>query len=89
MSLLYYRYLASGDSHASLSYAFRVGRSTISQIIVETTEAIWFTLRQRYLTEPTDKDWKNISDGFNKRWNFPNCLGAIDGKHIRIQVVYI
>ena len=26
-----------------------------------------------------------IEDGFKKRWGFPNCLGALDGKHVMIQ----
>ena len=30
------------------------------------------------------EDWKKIASEFNVRWNFPNCLGAIDGKHINI-----
>lgn len=30
-------------------------------------------------------EWKNISLEYNEKWNFPNCLGAIDGKHIVIQ----
>ncbi|KAJ8882342.1 hypothetical protein PR048_014144 [Dryococelus australis] len=25
----------------------------------------------------------SIADGFEKRVNFPNCLGAVDGKHMR------
>ena len=26
-----------------------------------------------------------ISEAFQSRWKFPNCLGAIDGKHIHIR----
>lgn len=32
----------------------------------------------------TNEEWKVIEEGFRKRWNFPNCYGAIDGKHFRI-----
>lgn len=28
--------------------------------------------------------WLKIAKEFNERANFPNCLGAVDGKHIRI-----
>ena len=38
------------------------------------------------LPEPKARDWKRIADGFYSRWNFPNCLGALDGKHIVMQV---
>lgn len=30
-------------------------------------------------------DWKNIALDFNEKWNFSNCLEAIDGKHVVIQ----
>ena len=34
---------------------------------------------------PSSKDdWKSIAEGFQSRWQIPNCGGAIDGKHIRI-----
>lgn len=33
-----------------------------------------------------DRDfWLKISQEFNERTQFPNCIGAIDGKHIRIK----
>lgn len=34
---------------------------------------------------PNEEMWKSISYDFFNIWNFPNCLGAIDGKHVNIQ----
>lgn len=31
------------------------------------------------------KDWLQIADDFETKWNYPCCIGAIDGKHISIQ----
>ncbi|KAB0804470.1 hypothetical protein PPYR_01440 [Photinus pyralis] len=74
------------DSMKSVSYAFRVAPQTVSEIIAETCEAIWNSLREKVLLEnPTEEDWKNISKDFELKWNFPHCIGAIDGKHVIIQ----
>lgn len=34
---------------------------------------------------PTEDDWRQIASEFWNNWNFPNCLGALDGKHVVIQ----
>ena len=80
------RYLASGESQQSLSFNFRVGRTTVNSIIRETCKAIWWALSDLYLKAPQNQqDWKKISQGFFEEWDFPNCLGALDGKHIAIE----
>lgn len=30
-------------------------------------------------------EWLRISEEYEKRWNFPHCIGALDGKHIHIE----
>lgn len=61
-----------------------MGRKTLSIIVKETCDAIWFSLKDEFLKQPKIEDWIAISEKFNKNSNFPQCLGAIDGKHIRI-----
>lgn len=34
---------------------------------------------------PSTDDWKKYATNFLQNWNFPHVIGAIDGKHIRIQ----
>ena len=31
------------------------------------------------------EEWLKIAEQLEVRWNFPNCIGAIDGKHVIIQ----
>ncbi|XP_025420796.1 uncharacterized protein LOC112690905 [Sipha flava] len=37
------------------------------------------------MPEPAEDDLKKIAQGFWDRWQFPNCLGSIDGKRILIK----
>lgn len=32
-----------------------------------------------------ESEWNVIAKEFNDKWNFPNCVGAFDGKHISLQ----
>ena len=32
----------------------------------------------------TEAQWRNIAKEFEDKWNFPNCIGALDGKHINM-----
>ena len=77
------RYLATGDSQQSRSFDFRIGKSTVSNIIHETCDGICQALLEKYLTAPeSTEDWLRIAEGFQDEWNFPHCIGAVDGKHI-------
>ena len=68
--------------------SFSTGASTIGIIIEETCKSICKQLYTDSLgLAHTEKEWEGIADGFAKRWNMPNCIGAIDGKHIDIDAV--
>lgn len=80
------RYLASGDSMVSIAYAFRIGANTVSKIISETCEELWNTLHDTVIPPLNKANWLRIAHDFEAKWNFPHCIGAIDGKHVAIQV---
>ena len=39
-----------------------------------------------YLKVPdTEQEWESVARKFEARWNFPNGVGAIDGKRVIVQ----
>ena len=87
--MLTLRFFASGDSQISLTYLFRMGKKTVSRIISETSEALYEVLSKMHLNAPKNSEEfqriSKISEEFQELWRFPHVIGAIDGKHIRIQ----
>ncbi|KAJ6639530.1 Protein ANTAGONIST OF LIKE HETEROCHROMATIN PROTEIN 1 [Pseudolycoriella hygida] len=78
------KYLASGETFYSLSSQFCVGASTIGDIVPETCKAIAVALKD-FMKVPAEADeWRKIADDFYIKWDYPNCVGALDGKHVLV-----
>jgi hypothetical protein len=61
-----------------------MGLSSVRRAVFEVCEAIIDTMLREMIPTPTKEQWeKNIEEFWNK-WNFPNCGGALDGKHVVI-----
>ncbi|KMQ85647.1 nuclease harbi1-like protein [Lasius niger] len=78
-------YLAQGDTVHSKHLEYRIGKSTVYKIIPEVCNAIWLALQPVVLPRLNSEDWKKISEKFFLKWQFPNCIGALDGRHMEIQ----
>ena len=37
---------------------------------------------------PNENTWTKTAEDFFQRWNFPLCLGAIDGKHVQLKAPF-
>ena len=61
-----------------------MGKPTIQEAINDTYDAIWDVMQPEFMPKPKKEDWQRIERGFHQCWNFPNCLGAVDGKHISV-----
>jgi len=78
-------YLATGASQLHLAFSFRLGHSTVGVIIKQCCSALWDCLVPMVLQPPTTEVWFQIAKDFNNLWDCRNCVGALDGKHIRIK----
>lgn len=80
------RFLATGETFKSLEFSFRISRTAISSIVIETCQAIHQIMGPTNLKTPSStNEWLAIASRFEYCWNFPNGIGAIDGKRIIIQ----
>nr|CAI5838218.1 unnamed protein product [Callosobruchus analis] len=63
----------------------KMSKATICNVISEVCAAIVEALCDYVKTPSTEEEWLSIAEEFKDKWNFPNCVGAIDGKHCIIQ----
>ncbi|XP_077516512.1 uncharacterized protein LOC144126289 [Amblyomma americanum] len=77
-------YLATGQDIKDIGLACRVGIEKARVTIHFCCRIIWARLKDQFMKVPSAGDWVEISEGFKKQWQFPNCLGAVDGKHVAI-----
>ena len=79
------RFLATGESYSSLHYQFRISVSSIALIVPEVCQAVYDALKDEFLHFPqNEEEWLSIAVEFENVWQLPHCLGAADGKHVRI-----
>ena len=78
------RFLATCESYTSLQYQFRINKGTLSILIPKVCNTI-ATYCLEYIAWPsTAEKWGEIAAEFYQHAKLLNCIGAIDGKHVRI-----
>ena len=56
---------------------------TIPNIIHETCDAIYKVLKPDHMKFPKNaEEWEAIAHDYLARWNYPICIGSLNGKHI-------
>ncbi|XP_066286931.1 uncharacterized protein [Branchiostoma lanceolatum] len=78
-------WLASGDLLRTVADLFGVSEGSVSNIVYEVCSAIVNILGPRYMSFPRGDRLRETIHGYEKRWGFPQCGGAVDGSHIAVK----
>ncbi|XP_023727161.1 uncharacterized protein LOC111875283 [Cryptotermes secundus] len=79
------RFLATGDSFRTIAFSFRLGYCMVQNAVHGVCKAIVKNMLQEVMPTPTKNEWERIAREFWDQWQFPNCLGSLDGKHVVIE----
>ncbi|XP_022218965.2 uncharacterized protein LOC111071765 [Drosophila obscura] len=74
-------FLASGDLQRHICCTYRISKQNFGVIIMQVCEAICISLSKEF-PKWNKHNMLQWAKGFEEEWNFPNCIGAIDGKHL-------
>ncbi|XP_047115635.1 protein ALP1-like [Schistocerca piceifrons] len=85
MLQIFYRFLATGDSFKTISFSYRLGKSTVAATVHDISRTVIDLLLEEVMPVPNEEKWNAIAEEFWTKWQFPNCIGSLDGKHVRIQ----
>ena len=69
----------------TIAFSYRLGHSTVWNIIRDMCDAIVDKMMGEQMPFPEKEDWEKIAKDFWDVWNFPNCVGALDGIHVQIE----
>ena len=76
--------LATNVEYRTLSELFGIGKSTVREIVNDTCKQIVMHLLPKYVKIPQGDVLKEIVEGLETCWGFPQAVGAIDWTHIPI-----
>jgi len=71
--------MSTGESYHSLQFAFRISDSYIGKILKNTLKVQREKLSPIFLPSIKCDELKEKAEEFGQKWNFPNCIGAVDG----------
>ena len=77
-------FLSTGTDYRTVAHLFGVSKSTVCLITKQVCTAIVQILLQKYVRFPSQNCLKDVVDGFQHKWGFPQCAGVVDGTHIPI-----
>ena len=76
--------MATGETYRSLRSKYRLSPSSISSTVPEVCDAIIEALAVELCVFLQMKDWRKIAKEYEEMWQFPHCIGAVDGNHIAL-----
>jgi len=62
-----------------------MGHYTVGKRVDQVSDVLWSKLSSNDLTVPDHDRFLDIAVKFRERCNFPNVIGCIDRKHIRVK----
>lgn len=77
------RYYASGSNQRHIASVYRLSKSSFGGILQQVSNAIIVGLKSEIM-EVDERNWIQVANEYNYKWQLPNCLGAFDGKHVAI-----
>ena len=67
-----------------LHFSYRLGEKTVGNCVRRVWNALWDQLEEEQLPFPAEESWRAINERFKNTARFPNCIGSVDGKHMRV-----
>ena len=83
-------YHVTGDAQRTVTASYGISPSAVSRIITESCNAIWISLKRMHSIDCLSNvsEWKSVAEEFQSKWNFPQAVGALDGRHVVMQALH-